>query len=92
MVKNIQKQPIIIRLGGVFASYLFPILGLNTFIIKENRTPMEAALLGLIIYGTFDAVNYTLFSKYKLKLAIQDTLWGATLFYLTTYMTYFILK
>ena len=92
MVKQIQKSPVIVRPGGVIASYILPILGLNIFILKENKSPLEAGLLGFIMYGVFDAVNYTLFTKYNLKLAIIDTLWGATLFYLTTYLTYLFTK
>ena len=88
MVKQIQKSPVIVRPGGVIASYILPILGLNIFILKENKSPLEAGLLGFIMYGVFDAVNYTLFTKYNLKLAIIDTLWGAALFYITTYLTY----
>ena len=92
MVKQIQKSPVIVRPGGVIASYILPILGLNIFILKENKSPLEAGLLGFIMYGVFDAVNYTLFTKYNLKLAIMDTLWGAALFYITTYLTYSFLK
>ena len=88
MVKQIQKSPVIVRPGGVVVSYILPILGLNMFILKDNKSPIEAGLLGFIMYGVFDAVNYTLFTKYNLKLAIIDTLWGATLFYITTYLTY----
>ena len=53
---------------------------------------MDAAILGLVIYGVFDAVNYAIFSKYDLLIALKDTFWGATLFYMTTYLTYKINK
>jgi uncharacterized membrane protein len=53
---------------------------------------MEAALLGLVIYGVFDTVNYAIFSKYDLIIALKDAFWGATLFYMTTYITYQISK
>lgn len=92
MVKNIQKSPFTMRLGGAIASYILMIIGLNTFIIKENKSPMEAALLGLVIYGVFDTVNYAIFSKYDLIIALKDAFWGATLFYITTYITYQISK
>jgi len=92
MVKKIQKSPFAMRMSGVIASYLFMILGLNTFIIREKRTPLEAAILGFVIYGVFDAVNYAIFSKYDLLIGLKDTFWGATLFYMTTYLTYKISK
>ena len=39
MVKQIQKSPVIVRPGGVIASYILPIVGLNIFILKENKSP-----------------------------------------------------
>ena len=92
MVKNIQKSPFTMRLGGAIASYILMIVGLNTFIIKDKKNPEEAALLGLVIYGVFDAVNYAIFSKYDLIIALKDAFWGATLFYMTTYITYKLTK
>ena len=92
MVKKIQKSPFTMRLGGAIASYILMIVGLNTFIIKEKKSPEEAALLGLVIYGVFDAVNYAIFSKYDLLIALKDAVWGAVLFYMTTYLTYRISK
>ena len=92
MIKQIQKSPMVTRPEGIIISYILPILGLNIFILKENKSPLEAGLLGFIMYGVFDAVNYTLFTNYNLKLAIMDTLWGGTLFYITTYLTYLFTK
>ena len=92
MVKKIQKSPFAMRMSGAITSYILMILGLNTFIIREKKTPMDAAILGLVIYGVFDAVNYAIFSKYDLLIALKDTFWGATLFYVTTYLTYKISK
>lgn len=92
MVKKIQKSPFAMRMSGAVASYVLMILGLNTFIIREKRSPVEAAMLGLVIYGVFDAVNYAIFSKYDLVIALKDAFWGATLFYMTTYLTYNISK
>jgi uncharacterized membrane protein len=88
MVKKIQKSSFAIRMSGAIVSYILMILGLNTFIIREKGSPMDAAILGLVIYGVFDAVNYAIFSKYDLLIALKDTFWGATLFYMTTYLTY----
>ena len=92
MVNKIQKSPFTIRISGAVASYLLMILGLNTFIIREKKSPVEAAIMGLVIYGVFDAVNYAIFSKYDLFIGLKDTFWGATLFYTTTYLTYKISK
>ena len=88
MVKQIQQSTPVVRPEGALASYILLIMGLNTFILNEKKDPMKAALLGFIIYGVFDAVNYALFKKYTLSAALQDALWGGILFYTTTYLTY----
>lgn len=90
MVKTIQKAPVIVRYNGAVASYILILLGLYFFILKQKKHPKEAALLGFIIYGVFDAVNYALFSKYDLKIGIMDAIWGGILFYITTHLTYTI--
>jgi uncharacterized membrane protein len=47
---------------------------------------LDAFLLGLVIYGTFDFTNMALFKKWSLTTSIIDTLWGGTLFALSTYI------
>ena len=54
---------------------------LNHFIIKPKRGIKDAFMLG-IKYGIYDTV--TIPKKYKLHLAIMDTIWGGILFALTT--------
>jgi hypothetical protein len=89
MVNNIQntnKQTEIKYIGAILA-YIFIVFIIYYFIIKEDKKPKDAFLLGLCVYGIFDATNYALFEKYSLNIAIQDTLWGGTLFYLVTYLS-----
>ena len=47
---------------------------------------MEAGLLGLVIYGTFDFTNYAMFKNYDLMVAVMDMVWGSILFMATTYI------
>ena len=90
-VKDIQHTQMNVRMIGVIASYIFIYLGYYTFILKERRSPYEAALLGLVIYGVYTTVNYAIFDKWKLYTIMIDLIWGATLFGLTTYLTYQII-
>jgi len=53
MVLQIQNSNLQMRLNGAIIVYLLITIGLFYFIIKENRSPYEAALLGIIIYGVF---------------------------------------
>ena len=87
IVNKIQKPtPLKIKYSGAILAYIFIVIIIYKFIIKENKTPLDAFILGLCTYGIFDATNYTLFEDYSINVAIQDTLWGGTLFYLVTNM------
>lgn len=88
LVKNIQGTKIKFKILGAIICYIFLIFGLNYFIISKNKSPLEASILGLIIYGVYDSTNYTIFDNWSLEALVLDTIWGGVLFYLTTYATY----
>ena len=92
LVKSIQGSKINFRVSGAIICYFFLIYGINYFIIDRKKSPMEAALFGLVIYGVYESTNYAIFDKWNLKALIYDTLWGGVLFYLTTYFTYKLKK
>jgi uncharacterized membrane protein len=85
-IKIIQKTPFTMNFSATLLSYVFLVFGLNYFIIKPKRSVLDAFLLGLIIYGVFEATNKALFSKWSWLTVILDTLWGGILFALTTYI------
>ena len=80
----VQGSPIVINMFGVVVTYVFLIFGLNYFIIRPGRSAQDAFLLGLVVYGVYEFTNLALLSKWQLFTAVTDTLWGGTLFYLTT--------
>jgi uncharacterized membrane protein len=81
-IKNITSSEMKINLFGAVMSYIFLLIGIKYFIIDQKRTPEEAFLLGLVIYGVFDMTNLAIFDKYSINVALMDMLWGATLFYI----------
>jgi len=85
---NIQRVVMQIKMLGVVACYALLIGGLNFFIIQRNRSITEAFLFGLVIYGVYDSTNYATLKKWQADIAIMDTLWGGSLFALTTAITY----
>lgn len=91
-IEQIQGSAITIKPLGVIACYILLIFGLYWFVIRESKSPFQAFILGLIIYGVYDATNYALISKWNGWLAIVDTLWGGTLFSLTTWIVYSFYK
>ena len=87
-VINVQRVVLKARPLGFLICYLALIFGLNYFIISKNRSPLDAFLLGLVIYAVYDSTNYTLFKQWSPMLAVTDALWGGILFALTTFITY----
>ena len=87
-VELIQNAPLKANVYGAILSYVCVIGAFNYFIILQNKSPLDAFILGVFLYGVFDMTNLAMFTKYSWKTAITDTLWGGTLFAFTTWITY----
>ena len=87
-VELIQNAPLKANVYGAILSYVCVIGAFNYFIILQNKSPLDAFILGIFLYGVFDMTNFAMFTKYSWKTAISDTLWGGTLFAFTTWVTY----
>lgn len=86
MVVRIQRVAMQVRWWSGAVVYIFAAALLYWFIIKDNRPIWEAGLLGMATYGIYDFTNYAILKNYDLQIAIMDTVWGATLFSLTTWI------
>ena len=91
-VASIQRVSMQIRVLGAIVCYTLLILGLYYFILRNRRSPLDAFLLGLMVYGVFDSTNYAMFKKWDWKIAMMDTLWGGTVFAITTSVVYSIMR
>lgn len=87
-ITNIQRVTMKLRPIGAVLCYLFLAVGLYLLIISKRRSELEAALLGAVIYGTYDLTNYATLKKWDWKFAVVDIIWGTTLFWATTALTY----
>jgi uncharacterized membrane protein len=85
---SVQRVTMKIRILGAIICYALLIFGLYYFILKDHRSVCEATILGIVIYGVYEATNYATLKKWSLKFLILDTLWGGALMGLTTYLTY----
>lgn len=88
MVAKIQRTVMNVKIEGAAICYLFLIFGLYYFILRDKKSVFDAFLLGIVIYGVYDATTYAIFKKWSLPLAALDTLWGGVLFALTTMLVY----
>ena len=89
-ITNIQRVVMQFKPIGAIICYLLIVAGLNYFIIQRNRSVTEAFLFGIVVYGIYDSTNYATLKKWTAELSILDTLWGGSLFALTTYITYML--
>jgi uncharacterized membrane protein len=87
-IMDVQGSPMKINKMGAILCYLFLIGGLNYFILKPHRPVKDAFILGLVVYGVYETTTYALLKNWRLQTVMIDTLWGGTLFALTTYLTY----
>ena len=85
VVRSIQGSDIKLNYIAAIACYICLILGINYFIIKDNRSILDAFLLGFFVYIVFDLTNKAIFNNWDYTTVIMDSLWGGTLFALTTY-------
>lgn len=89
-VKAIQGSVIQMNLLAAILCYISLVFGVYYFIIREKKSLFEAFLLGLVIYTVYEFTTWALFKNWKVSTVIMDSLWGATLFTLTTAIVYFI--
>lgn len=87
-IVQVQSSPMEVKKLGYVLTYMFLIFALYYFIIKENKTDLDALILGLCIYGVYEYTNYALLTNWNIKTTIIDTLWGGILFALTTKIIY----
>ena len=71
---------------AIAVTYVFLLFGLNYFVLRKHMEPKDAFLFGLVIYAVYEFTNLATFSKWSIYLSVIDTLWGGTLFGLTTWI------
>jgi uncharacterized membrane protein len=84
----VQNSELQVNFIGAAICYFFIILSLYWFIIKDKKNLKDAFILGLCIYAVYEYTNYALLKNWNFKTTIIDTLWGGTLFTLSTYLYY----
>ena len=100
LIRKIQGSELKVNYLGALLSYLCLILALFIFVFPLVKNEYEknkkqsliilaikiGGLLGLLMYGMFNATNIGIFKNYYYKSAIIDTLWGIFLFSFITYI------
>lgn len=85
-IRRVQGSPLKMNLMAAVMCYIFLIFGINYFILGPKKSVYDAFLLGLVIYGVYETTTYALLKNWSFFTVVLDTLWGATLFALTTWI------
>ncbi len=85
---NIQDSTMKINYPAAILCYFLLCVGLYFFIISKQRPISEAFLLGIVIYGVYEATNKAIFTKWLWKTVLLDGIWGGFLYAITTFLTY----
>lgn len=79
MIQSVQGSPLEVQPFRLILAYIVLYL-LVLFTIDKVKTPKEAFILGMLVYGVYDSTNYATLKNWDLKVAIKDSLWGGILF------------
>jgi uncharacterized membrane protein len=81
---NLKYGSLFYLLAPIAYIYFIKPLGKNNII----QIAKYGALMGLLMYGTFDITNLALFKDYPSWYALMDTLWGTFAIMLTSILTF----
>lgn len=91
-ISRIQNAPVKINWVGLVLCYLILITGVYYFIVRPNKSYLDAFLLGVFVYGMYETTNYATLIKWKPEMVVMDTLWGGILFALTAFFVKLTIK
>lgn len=87
----ISKNPINLWsaiLSWILISYILSIQ--NSLSIIESL--IYGIIIGLVVYGTFNLVNFSILKEWKLNIVIMDTIWGMIVCSLSSIISFLIFK
>jgi len=85
-IKLVQGSPIEMNIFATILCYLTLIFALNYYIIKPKKSPIDAFILGFVIYAVYEFTTKGLLKNWMWSTVVMDTLWGGVLFALTTWI------
>lgn len=86
LVVGVQGSDIKLNLIATFLDYSLIIFSIFYFIIQKNTSVEEAMILGLCIYGIYELTNMAVLKQWKWEIVVIDSIWGAVLYGLSTYL------
>ena len=71
-----------VRISGAIIAYTLMLLAIFTLSAPLGKhKPLKysflyGGILGLCLYGVYNATNYATFTNYSIEYAVTDTMWG----------------
>ena len=90
-IMSIQGSAIAMDPYAAILCYILLVSGLVYFIVLQGRPLLDAFLLGLFVYGVYETTSKSLLKRWNWTTVMVDSLWGGTLFALTTGGVYAVL-
>ena len=91
-ISRIQNAPLQINWVGLILCYWILISGVYYFIVRPNKSYLDAFLMGVFVMGVYETTNYATLTKWKPEMVVMDTLWGGILFALTAFFVKLSIK
>lgn len=94
--ENIQKNIMTVKILPAAIAYLLLAVAVALCIIQDKpiwwHNTLHGAIMGLIIYGVYNATSAAILSDFNTTIAIKDTIWGTMLMAATITAGHFIKK
>lgn len=91
-IESIQKSPLKL---DMMAGILFYVLAglayskiIRPFSVSKKDSFKLGAIIGFLMYGTFDLTNKAIFTNYEWSYAIADMVWGSFAMGLASYLSF----
>ena len=94
----IQGYPMKAKPSVALLSYLMIAVCIYYFGVRDKvnnslkQQLMDSFMIALAVYGSFDLINYAIFEKLSLKIAMTDIVWGIISVSLTVLLSTMVIK
>tara|TARA_Y100001980_G_C14552022_1_gene335878 strand:- start:1995 stop:2402 length:408 start_codon:yes stop_codon:yes gene_type:complete len=92
--KIMDYSPIVSKKFNYFSAIFTYILLCSAIGVQLPNSVQEAmvygALVGFVIYGVFNGTSYSINKDWTIKIAVLDTIWGATVMSTAATVVYYI--
>ena len=86
-IQRIQGSAMTLDPIAAVLSYVVLVAGVYIFLVAERKTLLEAFALGVFVYSTYELTTKSVLRQWKWQTVVIDSLWGGSLFALTTGLT-----